>query len=72
MGPSNFYCRVGRRQSVTADPFSSPVLGRLGARPLNLDGSQRLYLWGDQVWRVSDDPGFYREQGDQLGLEFER
>src|SRR5262249_55065350 len=32
------------------------VLGRVGARPLNLAEQHKLYLRGGAVWRVSDDP----------------
>src|SRR5262249_30626339 len=35
------------------------VFGRTGARPLNLQEQQRLFLRGGQVWRVSDDPRDY-------------
>jgi hypothetical protein len=35
------------------------VFGRVGARPLNRQEQQRLFLRFGQVWRVSDDPHDY-------------
>jgi hypothetical protein len=63
---------LDRDRAVDESGNQISVFGRLGARPLNRDESQRLYLWGEQVWRVSDDPGYYREQTEERDLEFER
>src|SRR5205823_5347296 len=32
------------------------VFGRVGARPLTKEEQRKLYLRGDRLWRVCDDP----------------
>ena len=50
-----------RRASTAIVPWTSrgtrlAVFGRVGARPLNLEEQQRMYLHDGKLWRVSDDP----------------
>ena len=58
---------LDRDRAVDESGNQIGVFGRLGARPLNLEEQRRLYLRNEQVWRVSDEPGWegYCEQGLQ-------
>jgi hypothetical protein len=47
---------VDRDRAVDECGNQLAVFGRVGARPLNLEEQQRMYLHGGQLWRVSDDP----------------
>lgn len=47
---------VDRDRAVDECGNQIAVFGRIGARPLNLDEQQRLYLREGMIWRVSDDP----------------
>jgi hypothetical protein len=47
---------LDRDRAVDESGNQIGVFGRVGARPLNLEEQQRLYLRGGKVWRVSDDP----------------
>jgi hypothetical protein len=56
---------VDRDRAVDESGNQIGVFGRIGARPLNLEEQQGLYLHNGQVWDVSDDPrdGRYRLRG---------
>jgi len=45
-----------RDRGVDESGHQIAVFGRRGARPFNLQESQRLYLRGGQVWTVTNDP----------------
>ena len=47
---------VDRDRAVDESGNQLAVFGRVGARPLNLEEQQRMYLRDGKVWRVSDDP----------------
>ncbi len=47
---------VDRDRAVDESGNQLAVFGRVGARPLNQEEQQRMYLHDGQVWRVSDDP----------------
>ncbi|MCH7752151.1 MAG: hypothetical protein IH898_08365, partial [Planctomycetes bacterium] len=67
---------LDRDRAVDESGNQISVFGRIGARPLNLEEQQQLYLHDGQVWRVSDDPQFYLETPTdaetQRALEFTR
>ncbi|HVC98308.1 MAG TPA: hypothetical protein VND64_31855, partial [Pirellulales bacterium] len=56
---------LDRDRAVDESGNQIGVFGRLGARPLNFEEQRRLYLRGEQVWRVGDEPVLegYRGQG---------
>ncbi len=65
---------LDRDRAVDESGNQIAVFGRVGARPLNFAEQQKLYLRGGEVWRVSDDPKFYK-RGPVKGFstpEFER
>jgi hypothetical protein len=47
---------LDRDRAVDESGNQIGVFGRVGARPLNLEEQQRMYLHGGAVWTVSDDP----------------
>jgi hypothetical protein len=47
---------LDRDRAVDESGNQIAVFGRVGARPLNLEEQQRLYLRNGRLWRVSDDP----------------
>lgn len=47
---------LDRDRAVDESGNQVGVFGRVGARPLNAAEQQRIYLRGQQVWKVSDDP----------------
>ncbi|HEY2759314.1 MAG TPA: hypothetical protein VGI75_01185 [Pirellulales bacterium] len=47
---------IDRDRAVDESGSQIAVFGRVGARPLNFDEQQRMYLHNGRVWRVSDDP----------------
>jgi hypothetical protein len=47
---------VDRDRAVDESGNQIAVFGRVGARPLNLEEQQRMYLHNGRVWKVSDDP----------------
>ena len=51
---------LDRDRAVDESGNQIAVFGRVGARPLNLEEQQRLYLRSGVPWYVSDDPQFYR------------
>ena len=51
---------LDRDRAVDESGNQIAVFGRVGARPFNLQEQQKLYLREGEVWRVSDDPEFYR------------
>lgn len=48
---------LDRDRAVDESGNQIAVFGRVGARPLNREEQQRMYLRNGQLWRVSDDPG---------------
>ena len=50
---------VDRDRAVDESGQQLAVFGRVGARPLNLQEQQKMYLKNGQVWSVSDDPRDY-------------
>jgi hypothetical protein len=50
---------VDRDRAVDEAGNQIGVFGRVGARPLNREEQQRLYLRGGAVWKVVDDPRGY-------------
>ena len=50
---------LDRDRAVDESGNQVSVFGRVGARPLNFEEQQRMYLRNGQVWRVSDDPAQY-------------
>jgi hypothetical protein len=65
---------LDRDRAVDESGNQIGVFGRIGARPLNLEEQRRLYLRGNQVWRVSDDPRdpIYRYVGPQPAVQAAR
>jgi len=51
---------VDRDRAVDESGNQLSVFGRIGARPLNREEMERMYLRDGRVWKVSDDP-FDRE-----------
>ena len=51
---------LDRDRAVDESGNQISVFGRVGARPLNRDEQQQMYLRDGQVWRVSDNPADYR------------
>jgi hypothetical protein len=47
---------VDRDRAVDESGNQIAVFGRVGARPMNRDEQHKLYLRGDKVWSVSDNP----------------
>jgi len=47
---------MDRDRAVDESGNQIAVFGRIGARPLNLEEQQRLYLHDGHLWQVSDDP----------------
>lgn len=47
---------IDRDRAVDESGNQIAVFGRVGARPLNLEEQQRLYLRDGRVWKVSDNP----------------
>ena len=47
---------LDRDRAVDESGNQIGVFGRVGARPLNLTEQHKLYLYGGEVWKVSDDP----------------
>jgi hypothetical protein len=56
---------LDRDRAVDESGNQIAVFGRVGARPLNLEEQQKLYLRDGKVWRVSDDPEFYKQESVQ-------
>ncbi|MFM7113285.1 MAG: LVIVD repeat-containing protein, partial [Planctomycetota bacterium] len=59
---------IDRDRAVDEAGNQLAVFGRLGARPLNLEEMNRLYLRDGKVWRVSNDPawpGYTLRRGNQ-------
>jgi hypothetical protein len=54
---------MDRDRAVDESGNQIAVFGRVGARPLNLEEQRRLYLHGERIWKVTDDP---RDWLDQL------
>jgi hypothetical protein len=48
---------LDRDRAVDESGNQIGVFGRVGARPLSLEESKRLFLHDGAVWRVSDNPG---------------
>ena len=47
---------LDRDRAVDESGNQLAVFGRVGARPLNQEEQQRMYLHDGKLWRVSDDP----------------
>jgi hypothetical protein len=47
---------VDRDRAVDESGNQLAVFGRIGARPLNQEEQQQMYLHDGRLWRVSDDP----------------
>jgi hypothetical protein len=47
---------VDRDRAVDESGNQLAVFGRVGARPLNLEEQQKMYLHNGKLWTVSDDP----------------
>jgi hypothetical protein len=47
---------VDRDRAVDESGNQIAVFGRVGARPLNREEQQRMYMRNGEVWRVSDNP----------------
>jgi len=47
---------VDRDRAVDEAGNQIAVFGRVGARPFNREEIERMYLWGGNAWKVSDDP----------------
>jgi hypothetical protein len=47
---------IDRDRAVDESGNQIGVFGRVGARPLNFEEQQRMYLRGGVPWKVSDDP----------------
>jgi hypothetical protein len=47
---------VDRDRAVDESGNQLSVFGRVGAKPLDLEGQQRLYLRNGRLWKVSDNP----------------
>lgn len=52
---------LDRDRAVDRSGNQIAVLGRVGARPSDLKEQQELYLRDGEMWRISDDPEFYRQ-----------
>jgi hypothetical protein len=50
---------LDRDRAVDESGNQISVFGRVGARPLNLDEQQRMYLRHGEVWKVTDNPADY-------------
>ncbi|MEX2091241.1 MAG: hypothetical protein WD971_01125, partial [Pirellulales bacterium] len=50
---------LDRDRAVDESGNQISVFGRVGARPLNLEEQQRMYLRAGEVWKVSDNPADY-------------
>ncbi len=51
---------LDRDRAVDESGNQISVFGRVGARPMNLEEQQRMYLRGGEVWRVSNNPADYQ------------
>ena len=51
---------LDRDRAVDESGNQIAVFGRVGARPLNLEEQQRMYLRDGEVWQVSDNPADYQ------------
>ena len=54
---------LDRDRAVDESGNQIGVFGRVGARPFNMAGQQKLYLHDGKLWKVSDDPdwsGYHR------------
>ncbi|HUG67477.1 MAG TPA: hypothetical protein VMM76_06980 [Pirellulaceae bacterium] len=47
---------IDRDRAVDESGNQIAVFGRVGARPMNRDEQQKLFLRDDRVWKVSDNP----------------
>src|SRR4029077_82498 len=47
---------VDRGRAVDESGNQIAVFGRVGARPMNLQEQQRMYLHNGRVWKASDNP----------------
>ena len=47
---------LDRDRAVDESGNQIGVFGRVGARPLNAQEQQKMYLHNNQIWKVSDDP----------------
>ena len=47
---------VDRDRAVDESGNQLSVFGRVGAKPLDLEGQRRMYLRDGRLWKVSDDP----------------
>ena len=47
---------LDRDRAVDESGNQVAVFGRIGARPLSLDGMKRLYMRDGEVWTVTDEP----------------
>jgi hypothetical protein len=47
---------VDRDRAVDESGNQLSVFGRVGAKPLDLESQQRMYLRGGRLWKASDDP----------------
>ena len=54
---------IDRDRAVDESGNQLAVFGRRGARPMNRDESQRLYLRNGQVYKVTDQPGELPREG---------
>ena len=55
---------VDRDRAVDESGNQLSVFGRVGAKPLDLESQQRMYLRNGRLWKVSDNPfdaEFYRQ-----------
>ena len=52
---------LDRDRAVDESGNQISVFGRVGARPLNFEEQQRMYLRDGQVWKVTDNPADYSE-----------
>jgi len=55
---------VDRDRAVDETGNQLSVFGRIGAKPLDLESQQRMYLRNGRLWKVSDNPfdtGLYRQ-----------
>jgi hypothetical protein len=55
---------VDRDRAVDESGNQLSVFGRVGAKPLDLESQQRMYLRNGKLWKVSDNPfdaEFYRQ-----------
>ena len=50
---------LDRDRAVDESGNQISVFGRVGARPLNLEEQQRMYLHDGQLWKVTDNPADY-------------